>query len=87
MRRQPGIEGRRQEDSYLHAKFWYWRLFPITLPMTGTVFVLWAAMVCVVYGVLVPLAIVSIPFVWGWTLIKMLTGRPSPSERCGATGP
>lgn len=85
--RQPGIEGRRQEDSYLHAKFWYWGLFPITLPMTGMVFVLWIAMVCAVYGVLLPLMIVSIPFVWGWTFFKMITERPSPSARYDVTGP
>ena len=63
-RRQPGIKGRRQEDSYRHAKFWWWFFWPVTLTGCGLAFVAWVVLICVVYGILIPLSIISIPVVW-----------------------
>ncbi len=85
---QPGKEGKRRQDTYRHAKFWWWFFWPFTLTATGLVFGAWIVLVLAVYLVLLPLAIALIPFVWAAQAIWIVrNARREPSERCGATGP
>lgn len=55
-------KGRAREiDDYSHTKFWWWFLWPITLPLTGLAFILWVVAVLAIYAVLIPLALGCLP--------------------------
>lgn len=62
--RSTGREGRRQEDNYRHAKFWWWFFWPVTLTVYILTLAAWVVLICAVFGILITLSIIVIPMVW-----------------------
>ena len=85
--RSPGREGRRHEDNYRHTKFWWWFFWPFTLTVSGLAFVAWVVLICVVYGILIPLAIISIPIVWTVQVVWFVQERRRMASASAHTRP